>query len=128
MTKLSYSGTSTSPHADRPRDRSQTPGHSPSQEEGGHSSDCGHSSARRYADKDERARQDTEVSGPQERDKEAMEPKISKGSPYRSRGTPSSQPNLRKHLDSVDCNLSISNIQKTALLGSARILRMVLDI
>ena len=37
-------------------------------------------------------------------------------------------PNLRKHLDSVDCNLSISNIQKTALLGSARILRMVLDI
>ena len=37
-------------------------------------------------------------------------------------------PNLRKHLDSVDCNLSISNIQKTAVLGSARILRMVLDI
>ena len=37
-------------------------------------------------------------------------------------------PNLRKHLDEVDCNLSISNIQKTALLGSARILRMVLDI
>ena len=37
-------------------------------------------------------------------------------------------PNLRKHLDEVDCNLSISNIQKTALLGSARILRQVLDI
>ena len=37
-------------------------------------------------------------------------------------------PNLRQHLDEVDCNLSISNIQKAALLGSARILRMVLDI
>ncbi len=35
---------------------------------------------------------------------------------------------FRKHLDDVDCNLSISNIQKTALLGSAHILRMVLDI
>jgi len=31
-------------------------------------------------------------------------------------------------LDSVDCNLSISNIQKSALLGSAHILRKVLDI
>ena len=47
-------------------------------------------SARRYTDKDERARQDTEVSGPQERDKEAMEPKVRKGCPYRSRGTGSS--------------------------------------
>ena len=37
-------------------------------------------------------------------------------------------PNLRKYLDEVDCNLSISNIQKTALLGTARILRMVLDL
>jgi len=37
-------------------------------------------------------------------------------------------PNFRKHLDSVDCNLSISNIQKSALLGSAHILRKVLDI
>ena len=36
--------------------------------------------------------------------------------------------NFRKHLDAVHCNLSISNLQKTALLGSARILRMVLDI
>ena len=36
--------------------------------------------------------------------------------------------NLRQHLDDVDCNLSISNIQKTALLGSAHILRKVLDI
>ena len=37
-------------------------------------------------------------------------------------------PDLRNHLDEVDCNLSISNIQKTALLGSARILRKVMDI
>ena len=37
-------------------------------------------------------------------------------------------PNLRKYLDEVDCNLSISNIQRTALLGTARILRMVLDL
>ena len=36
--------------------------------------------------------------------------------------------NFRKHLDTVHCGLSISNVQKTALLGSARILRMVLDI
>ena len=36
-------------------------------------------------------------------------------------------PNLRQHLDDVDCNLSISNIQKSALLGSARILRKALD-
>ena len=36
-------------------------------------------------------------------------------------------PNLRTHLDEVDCNLSISSIQKSALLGSARILRKVLD-
>ena len=36
--------------------------------------------------------------------------------------------NFRKHLDSLHCNLSISNIQKTALLGSARILRMVLEV
>ena len=35
--------------------------------------------------------------------------------------------NFQKHLDEVDCHLSISSIQKTALLGSARILRMVLD-
>ena len=37
-------------------------------------------------------------------------------------------PKLRKHLDSVNCNLSISNIQKTAVLALARILRKVLDI
>ena len=36
--------------------------------------------------------------------------------------------NFQKYLDEVDCHLSISSIQKTALLGSARILRMVLDI
>jgi hypothetical protein len=36
--------------------------------------------------------------------------------------------NFRKYLDAVHCGLSISNVQKTALLGSARILRMVLDI
>ena len=36
-------------------------------------------------------------------------------------------PNLRTHLDDVDCNLSISSIQKSALLGSARILRKALD-
>ena len=35
---------------------------------------------------------------------------------------------FQKHLDEVDCDLSISQIQKTTLLGSARILRMVLDI
>ena len=37
-------------------------------------------------------------------------------------------PSFQKHLDDVDCHLSISSLQKTALLGSARILRMVLDI
>ena len=37
-------------------------------------------------------------------------------------------PDFQKHLDEVDCDLSISQIQKTTLLGSARILRMVLDI
>ena len=36
--------------------------------------------------------------------------------------------NFQKYLDEVDCHLSISSIQKAALLGSARILRMVLDI
>ena len=37
-------------------------------------------------------------------------------------------PNFRKHLDSVHCDTTIAGIQKTALLGSAHILRMVLDI
>ena len=36
--------------------------------------------------------------------------------------------NFRNHLDAIHCNLSISNIQKTALLGSAHILRKVLEI
>ena len=36
--------------------------------------------------------------------------------------------NFRKHLDAVHCNTTIAGIQKTALLGSAHILRMVLDI
>ncbi len=36
--------------------------------------------------------------------------------------------NFRGHLDSVSCKLKVSNIQKTALLGSAHILRKVLDI
>ncbi len=35
---------------------------------------------------------------------------------------------LRTHLDEVDCTLSVSNIQKTALLGTAHILRKVLDV
>ena len=37
-------------------------------------------------------------------------------------------PDLRKHLDDVDCRLPISSIQKTALLGTAHILRKVLDV
>ena len=36
--------------------------------------------------------------------------------------------NLSRHLDSVSCKLKVSNIQKTALLGSAHILRKVLEI
>jgi hypothetical protein len=36
--------------------------------------------------------------------------------------------NFRKHLDTIHCKLSVSNVQKTTLLGSARILRMVLEI
>jgi hypothetical protein len=37
-------------------------------------------------------------------------------------------PDLRAHLDAVDCRLPISTIQKTALLGTAHILRKVLDV
>ena len=37
-------------------------------------------------------------------------------------------PDFRRHLDEVDCRLSVSNIQKTALLGTAHILRKVLDV
>ena len=36
--------------------------------------------------------------------------------------------NFSKYLDSIHCNLSVSKLQKTAVLGSARILRMVMDI
>ena len=36
--------------------------------------------------------------------------------------------NFQKHLDSVSCKLKVSNIQKTTLLGSAHILRKVLEI
>ena len=36
--------------------------------------------------------------------------------------------NFQGHLDSVSCKLKITNIQKTALLGSAHILRKVLEI
>ena len=35
---------------------------------------------------------------------------------------------LRNCLDEVDCHLTVSNVQKTALLGTAHILRKVLDI
>ena len=37
-------------------------------------------------------------------------------------------PNFRRYLDSVSCKLRVSNLQKTALLGSAHILRKVLEI
>ena len=36
--------------------------------------------------------------------------------------------NFAKYLDSIHCSLSVSKLQKTALLGSARILRMVMEI
>ena len=36
--------------------------------------------------------------------------------------------NFQGHLDSVSCKLKVTNIQKTALLGSAHILRKVLEI
>ena len=36
--------------------------------------------------------------------------------------------NFSKYLDSIHCSLSVSKLQKTAVLGSARILRMVMDI
>ena len=37
-------------------------------------------------------------------------------------------PNFKRYLDSVSCKLRVSNLQKTALLGSAHILRKVLEI
>ena len=35
--------------------------------------------------------------------------------------------NLRGHLDALGCHLSVSSIQKTALIGSSHILRKILD-
>ena len=36
-------------------------------------------------------------------------------------------PKFSTYLTNLDCKIHLSNIQKTVLLGSARILRMVLD-
>ena len=36
--------------------------------------------------------------------------------------------NFRRYLDSVSCKLTVSNLQKTALFGSAHILQKVLEI